>query len=148
MSPIFEKTSTEIYELARRYFELQDYSGSIALCTYSLSIFDNNEDCDIQKSLILLAVNLYHCKLERKVYLRPLTISLLENNKFKFSRMLREFNRDAKQLGLVDVSVIVLIILKLILLESWGLYLKSGSNLFKRFRLLIDNFVTSVFRSE
>jgi len=145
---LVDESKDGIHNLARDYFELKDYSGSIALCILCLSKYEDNDESDIQEPLILLAINLYQCGLTKRAYLRPLAISLLKKRKTSINQTLKKFSREAREIGVVDLAVILTILLRVTILESRGVFPKSVDILSRRFFQLAMSFVARISRGK
>lgn len=128
----FGKSADYFYELAKNYYRNEDYSASIALCTKCLSIGENESDFELTKPLILIAQNLYKCNLERWIFLRPLAVGIV----IRHIRGKRESSKiiidSGIELGIVDLAVLILIIVKIMLFERWGIFPKSLRTIFKK----------------
>jgi hypothetical protein len=144
---MIENSVDGIYELAQTYFRVNDYAASIALCTFCLSKIDNAQRIEMHRPLILLSANLYRSGLARRVYLRPLAISLIRNREIQMLVKLRSFQYTVKHLSISEMVLIVSLILRIVLLESWGIFPKSKDVIYRRVCKLIYGFCTAVFRS-
>jgi hypothetical protein len=133
---LIDESASGILTLARDYFEMKDYSGSIALCILCVSKCQQGKDGELDESLILLASNLYQCGLPRRVYLRPLAVSLLKKKISVLNLLVRDFVRRTSRIRLVDSAVILGMMLRISILESRGVFPKSLEILIQRFRHL------------
>ena len=128
----FGKSAENLYELAEKFYKDEDYSASIALCTKCLSLGENKEDFELAKPLVLIAQNLYKCKLERWIFLRPLAVGIVFRHirgKHDSSKIIMD---SGLNLGIVDLLVLILIIVKIKLFERRGVFPKSWRTIFKK----------------
>jgi hypothetical protein len=138
---MIENSIDEIYELARSYYSLGDYSASLALCTFCLSKFEVLERFEIHRPLILLSANLYRSGLPKSAYLRPFAIALIGNSGIRIHLKLRMFKHTVKSLSILEIIVIVPLLLRIIFLETLGIFPKSKEVIYRRVRKLFSGFV-------
>ena len=129
---IVGKSTSHFYELAKKYYEDEDYSASIALCTRCLYLCENEGNFELTKPLSLIAQNLYKSNMERSIFLRPLAVGIVIHsirNKRAFSEILIDSGID---LGIIDLAVLVLLIARIILFEQRGIFPKSSRAVLKK----------------
>lgn len=143
---MFENSADAIFELAQTYYNGKDYGASIALSTFCLSKIDKEQQFMMYKPLILLSANLYRSGLARRVYLRPLAISLIRDREIRILVKIRSFQSIVKNLSTLEMALIVSLIFRIVLLESWGVFPKSRDVIYTRVSNLIYGFRTAIFR--
>lgn len=129
---VVENSTEAIFDLAEIYYNLHDYSASIALCTLNISKMNDASKNEKYQSLILLSSNLNKCKLAKKVHLRPLAIAMLENRKVHFVANSRIYRDYSMQFDLFDITILFFLLLKMIFFEKFGFFPKSVSTVVRK----------------
>lgn len=133
LNAFISNSSHDLLQLAKRYHHSGDSSGALSLASHCFAFQDSLNKKELIESLYLIVDILRDERYSRKYYLRYLALAIRLDKKIRMCEALRIIKVDGYRYVIIDIFILMYILLRIILLESNGIYPRSLAAIYRKF---------------
>jgi len=133
LNAFLSNSSYDLLQLAKLYHHSGDSSGALSLASHCFAFQGSLNKIESIESLYLIVDILRDKRYSRKYYLRYLALAIKLNKKIRMYEALRIIKVDGYKYVIIDILILIYIILRIILLESNGIYPRSLAAIYRKF---------------